>query len=195
MFEQFKVYVPNVNTKLGHAYTCVVRDSEGTLPITGLNFLRENPALWLRALSLYSDNLDFVICQTKARLKAMAPMPGEAQTPEYLKELKEKRAWSIVQEHKRQKIKVRRNELVFELGYSKISEVVVTGDLVAAFNGIIASITCNNLPEAMRLAENWIYKLTGKPVGADDPFGDEPDVNPLQDLLSKVRKGRDATQD
>lgn len=194
--DHFKPYAPNPNTKLGRAYLYAVKESEGPLSVTEANFLRDNPLLWLRAISLYSANMDFLIRQTNSRLKGLAPQPGEVQSAAYLKEVRDKKRWSMVQEHKLQKIRARRAELIVELGYSKLTDATIVGDLVGVLSDLLAALRQEDYLEAGRLAEHWIYRLTGQDVS--DSEGVEPEVaevNPLQDLLSKVRKGRNATQD
>lgn len=187
--EHFKPYVPNPNTKLGQAYLCAVKDCEGTLLATEANYLRDNPILWLRAISLYSANLDFLIRQSNTRLKAMAPRVGEPQTIEYLDTLRRARNWSLVQEHRLHKIRARRAELVVELGYRDIREVLLTGDLVGVLTDILAAIKQEDWKESQRLAEYWIGRLTGLDAVEDDDPG-EPEVPDATALLRRLLQKR-----
>lgn len=187
--EHFKPYVPNPNTKLGQAYLCAVKDCEGTLLATEANYLRDNPILWLRAISLYSANLDFLIRQSNTRLKAMAPRVGEPQTIEYLDTLRRARNWSLVQEHRLHKIRARRAELVVELGYRDIREALLTGDLVGVLTDILAAIKQQDWVESQRLAEYWIGRLTGLDAVEDDDPG-EPEVPDATALLRRLLQKR-----
>lgn len=186
--EHFKPYVPNPNTKLGRAYLCAVKDCEGTLLATEASYLRDNPILWLRAISLYANNLDFLIRQSNIRLKALAPRGGEVQTSEYLDMVRRARNWSLVQQHTLHKIRARRAELVVELGYQDIREVLLTGDLVGVLTDIIAAIKQEDWVESQRLAEYWIGRLTGLDAVQDDDPG-EPEPSDATALLRRLLRG------
>jgi len=188
--EHFKPYVPNPNTKLGRAYLYAVKDCEGPLLATEASFLRDNPLLWLRAISLYSNNLDFLIKLTKTRLKAQAPVPGPTQAveaPAYTQAVRDHGKWSVVQEHKLQKIRARRAELIIELGYEDIKQAMVTGDMVGALNDILTALQQEDHVEAGRLAEHWIFRLTGNRVDTSDPEPAEAeDLDVLASLMAKI---------
>lgn len=190
--EHFKAYVPNVNTKLGRAYLCAVKDCEGNLLATEANYLRENPLLWLRAVSLYANNLDFLIRQAKTRLAALKPVMGDAPSAVYNQAIRDHKAWSVAQEHKLQKIRTRRAELIMELGYTDIREAMVVGDAVDCLADVLAALKQEDWIEAGNVVRHLITRLTHLSCEPDD----EPDeLSTLQDLLSKVRKGRNADQD
>lgn len=188
--EHFKPYVPNPNTKLGRAYLCAVKDCDGPLLATEANFLRDNPLLWLRAISLYSTNLDFLIKLAKTRLKLLAPEPGPnfaAQIGGYMQEMRTNKKWSIVQEHKLQKIRARRAELIIELGYEDIKQALVVGDVVGALSDILTALQTEDHMEAGRLAEHWIFRLTGERVDTSDPVPAEAeDLDVLASLMAKI---------
>ena len=190
--KHFKPYVPNANTKLGRAYLLAVKDCEAVLLATEANFLRENPLLWLRAISLYANNLDFLIRQAKTRLAALKPVTGADPSFVYSQALRDHKAWSVAQEHKLQKIRTRRAELVVELGYADIRQALVVGDVIDGLVDILSAIKQEDWVEARAETEHWISRLSGL---AWEPDDEPEELSPLQDLLMKVRKGRDATQD
>lgn len=186
--EHFKPYVPNPNTKLGQAYLCAVKDCDGVLLATEANYLRDNPILWLRGMSLYANNLDFLIRQSNTRLKVMAPNPGETKTRQYLDAYRQAKNWSLVQEHRLHKIRARRAELVVELGYRDIRDVLLAGDLVGVFTDILAAIKQQDWVEPQRLAEYWIGRLTGLDAVEDDDPG-EPEVSDATAMLRRLLRG------
>jgi hypothetical protein len=186
--EHFKPYVPNPNTKLGRAYVYAVKDCDGTLLAAEANYLRDNPLLWLRSISLYAANLDFLIRQSNTRLKARAPKSGEPHTPEYIKECRQAKNWSLVQEHRLHKIKARRAELVVELGYRDIRDVLILGDLVGMLTDILAAFKQDDAIEARRLSEYWLTRLTGLNDQRDDDEG-EPDLPSATSMLLRLIRG------
>lgn len=192
--EQFKPFAPNPRTKLGRAYLLTVKDCDGlALLATEAAFLRENPLLWLRGLSLYAANLDYLIRQSKSRIKSMAPMPGEVQEREFIEAVREQKRFSLVQEHRLHKIRARRSELVVEFGYTDIRQVVILGDIVDAFDEIIAAADQHEWHRVTEVAQVFLSKLTGMAVPvkeAAEPVVevDQDDaVDALQVLLSKIR--------
>jgi hypothetical protein len=194
--EHFKPYVPNGATKLGRAYLCAVKDCDGPLLATEASFLRDNPLLWLRALTLYASNLDFLIRQAKTRLKNTAPGHGEHPTKERTQELREHRRWSMVQEHKLHKIRARRAELAAEFGYEDIRQATATGDLVEALAEILSDLQQENWREAEAKARHWIRKLTGLGNDEDEPSGEPEAVVPemteaevLATLMAHIKGG------
>lgn len=194
--ERFKPYVPNEATKLGMAYLCAVKDCDGPLLVTEASFLRDNPLLWLRALTLYASNLDFLIRQAKTRLKNTAPGHGEHPTKERRQEIKENRQWSMVQEHKLHKIRARRAELVVELGYEDIREAVITGDLVEVLVDIASCVQQGEYSQAESLARHWVTRLTGLDDEEDEPSGEPEAVVPemteaevLATLMAHIKGG------
>ena len=193
--EHFKPYVPNPATKLGRTYLYAVKDCDGPLLTTEAAYLRDNPVLWLRAISLYQTNMDFLIRQAKTRLKALAPKSGEVQTSKYIRFVRDHKSWSLVQEHKLNKVKSRRAELVVELGFQHIRDVLVVGDMVAVLTDVLAAIKQEDWIEAQRLTEYWIGRLTGLEAGDDEQAEQVPgeqEVNgfdALSSLLAMIRGG------
>lgn len=194
--EQFKPFVPNPRTKLGKAYLLTVKDCDG-VPLLAAEaaYLRENPLLWLRGLSLYASNLDYLIRQSKTRLRAMTPDPSESQS-DFLKQTKEHKRWSLVQEHRLHKIRARRAELVVEFGYTDIRDVVIVGDVVAAFDEILAAVEQQEWHAVRRVANLYLEKITGSRANADEVVAPVADAEPLGDaetlevLLSRIRGER-----
>jgi hypothetical protein len=186
--EHFKPYTPNANTKLGRAYLCAAKDCEGSLLATEANFLRENPLLWLRAISLYSANMDFAIRQAKTRLKAMAPLPGEVFDADYVRLVRDSKNRSVRNEHLLQKVKARRAELVVELGYQDIREVLLTGDIVGILADLLAALRQEDWVESKRLAEYWMCRLTGMDMdGSEDVMEKVKEDDGLSLLMARVR--------
>lgn len=173
--EHFRPFVPNSATKLGQAYLYAIKDLDGVLLATEANFLRGNPLLWLRGLTLYASNTDFLIRQAKTRVKAMAPIPGEELTSEYLGHVRQHKAWSIIQEHRLQKVRSRRAELVIELGYSDIRQALVVGDVVEGLTEILTAVQQEDWREVEGLARHWIKRLTGLGNTEEEPSG-QPEV-------------------
>lgn len=195
--DQFKPYEPNAATKLGRAYLCAVKDCDGVLLATEANFLRDNPLLWLRALTLYSANLDFLIRQAKTRLKATRPGHGESPTEQREREVRQHAQWSVVQQHRLNKIRARRAELVVELGYQDIREAVITGDLIEVLVDVLSSIQQGEYSEAEGLTRHWITRLTGLTNDEDEPSGQPEAAGPemteaevLATLMSHIRGER-----
>jgi hypothetical protein len=118
----------------------------------------------------------------------MAPLPGEVFDADYVRLVRDSKNRSVRNEHLLQKVKARRAELVVELGYQDIREVLLTGDIVGILADLLAALRQEDWVESKRLAEYWMCRLTGMDMdGSEDVMEKVKEDDGLSLLMARVR--------
>lgn len=127
---QDSAYRPPKGTPFGDAYNKAELDLRDEATDEELDWLEDNPLMWLRALSRLETHYQARTGMDKMSLKRLAPLPGEVPSREYLagvKELKRKQQYRM---HLLEVIATRREEVKSMVDDESIITLMTVGDLL-----------------------------------------------------------------
>lgn len=122
-------YRPPAGTPFGDAYLKAELDIRDEATDAELDWLEDNPLMWLRALSRLETHYQARTGMDRMNLKRHIPLPGQAPSVEYLNGLKELKRKQQYRLHLLEIIQTRREEVKSMIDDESIITLMTVGDL------------------------------------------------------------------